>query len=877
MKNTLHSAWFYFTACLVVAVSLFGCRPATVQSIHEWNGAYAGDHLNRLSFPLGGIGAGMFCMDGNGSFSSVSLRSHPDVNNRPFMFAAVSVKGNPGWSRIVEGPVPSHRIYGNTNSGNGGDLFGCPRFTKASFLARFPFGTVTLSDKEMPIEVTVEAWSPFIPGDADHSSLPVAMAEYTLHNHSSQDLETVFSFHAANFMRIELPSEWGGTFVGSDSIMPVDRGFILHQSGLAEHKEYEGSFAVFSDEPDIVTDHCWFRGGWFDSRTLLWKNISESKTVDNPPSSGASGASVYIPAVLGKGKSKTIRIYFAWYVPFSSLRIGSTPDIPEQSCSETGNCKGSANPLCCTKPEPFYKPWYAGRFRSITEVTDYWKRQSGFLRKESKCFSETFFSSTLPGEVLEAVSANLSILKSPTVLRQTDGRLWAWEGCHDQSGCCNGSCTHVWNYAQAIPHLFPQLERTLRETEFLVSQNAEGHQNFRSHLPIRIPDHNFYAAADGQLGGIIKAYREWRISGNTGWLKDLWPAICQSLNYCIAEWDPRETGTLEEPHHNTYDIEFWGPDALCTGFYLGALAAAVEMGNALEADVEKYAMLFSRGKAAMEGKLYNGEYFMQQVMYQNLRTSDPVKLAGISIGTSYSPEALALLREEGPKYQYGNGCLSDGVFGCWLAKVSGLPDILDHTKIKSHLSSVYRYNFKPDLTAHVNPQRAGFAYGAEGGLILCSWPKGDQPTLPFVYSNEVWTGIEYQVASHLMMNNLVNEGLDIVKACRDRYNGIIRNPFNEYECGHWYARALSSYGLLQGLTGIRYDAVDRILLIDSKIGRDFQCFLATESGYGLAGLRRGRPFIEIIRGDIPVVKANVSGQTMEPEITRSENGPAHTL
>ncbi|GAJ11698.1 unnamed protein product, partial [marine sediment metagenome] len=135
---------------------------------------------------------------------------------------------------------------------------------------------------------------------------------------------------------------------------------------------------------------------------------------------------------------------------------------------------------------------------------------------------------------------------------------------------------------------------------------------------------------------------------------------------------------------------------------------------------------------------------------------------------------------------------------------------------------------------------------------LCTWPKGGQPTLPFVYSNEVWTGIEYQVASHLMMKGLVEEGLDIVRACRDRYDGRIRNPFDEYECGHWYARALASYGLLQGLTGIRYDAVDKILFIDSRIGDDFTSFLSTETGFGNVGLDNGKPFVDVKMGKIDI-------------------------
>jgi hypothetical protein len=457
---------------------------------------------------------------------------------------------------------------------------------------------------------------------------------------------------------------------------------------------------------------------------------------------------------------------------------------------------------------------------------------------------------TLPPEVIDAVAANLTILKSPTVMRQADGRLWCWEGCGDNSGCCHGSCTHVWNYAQAIPHLFPSLERTLRETEFGPSQDEKGHQTFRSSLPIRAVVHDFHAAADGQLGGIMRVFREWRISGDLDWLRRLWPKVRASLDYCIETWDPGHKGWLEEPHHNTYDIEFWGPDGMCTSFYLGALQAALLMGKALGEEVPRYAELLAQGARKTETELFDGEYFIQKIEWTNLRAKNPLEVQ--SFGGGYSPEARALLQKEGPKYQYGKGCLSDGVLGSWLAAVCGVGQVLDAKKVASHLKAIHRYNLKKDLTAHANPQRPSYACGAEGGLLLCTWPKGGELSLPFVYSNEVWTGIEYQVASHLMLLGLVKEGLEVVRVARDRYDGRIRNPFNEYECGHWYARAMSSYGLLQGLSGARYDAVEKTLYLEPTIKGDFRSFLATATGYGLVGVKNGKPFIEVRCGEIPV-------------------------
>ncbi|MBN1479087.1 hypothetical protein EH223_15445 [candidate division KSB1 bacterium] len=809
---------------------------------HEFNGPYEETHLSRIAFPLGGLGAGMICLEGTGALSHFSMRHEPDIFNEPFTFAAISIKG--GTARVLEGPVPAWKIFGAPNTGNGagGTSYGLPRCERASFYPRFPFATIKLADADIPLDMEVTGWSPFIPTDADNSSLPVAVLEYTFTNKTNAAIAATFSFSAKNFMRIELPSEWGGRFESGDEIKSFDNGYILHQNAPEDKPHYAGDCAVFVDDVNAIIDHCWFRGGWFDSVTMTWKAIENGGTRERPPCEGASpGASIYVPFQLTSHATKTIRLFFAWYVPQSSIRAGSPPQVDEKSCQ--------SDAACCPQT---YMPWYARRFKDVKDVATYWRMNCDDLKKKSELFRDAFYAMTAPPEVLEAVAANLTILKSPTVMRQHDGRLWAWEGCHDLGGCCYGSCTHVWNYAQAIPHLFPSLERTLRETEFTVSQNEIGHQTFRANLPISPPEHNFHAAVDGQLGGIMKAYREWRIFGDKDWLSQLYPKIKSSMNYCVNTWDPQHKGIIEEPHHNTYDIEFWGPDGMCTSFYLGALTAISKMGAALGDDVQEYEKLLAKGIKFLQAELFNGDYFIQKITTEGLVAKDPIELAKNSWTVDYSPEALELLKLEGPKYQYGNGCISDGVLGFWIAHMCGLGDIIDPQKVQHHLLSVYKYNLKHDLSDHVNPQRPAFATGAEGGLLLCTWPHGDQPSLPFVYSNEVWTGIEYQVASHLILEGFVEEGLDIVRTCRKRYDGQIRNPFNEYECGHWYARALASYGLIQAFSGARYDAVDKILFIRRQKGTDFTSFLSTATGFGTVGMKNDTPFINPVYGYIDV-------------------------
>lgn len=805
-------------------------------------GRLTGAQLDRIAFPLGGIGAGMICIEGAGALTNASFHHGPNIGSEAPIFAAVSVKGT-GFARVLEGPVPGHKRFPSFAAESEAaiqSLWGLPRFRRASFRASFPFAEVCLVDEDSPLDVAITAWSPFEAGEEDDASLPVAGLEYRFVNRTAKPLEAVFSFNAANLM--------AGQKTGR--IRPLAGGFIL-EGALDDRPWTAGAFAVSTDEEMVQVNHAWFRG--FAYRHIVWKDVVDGACYSRPPLSGTSddpapGATLFVPFALAPGEEKSITLRIGWHVPDSNLRLsgGGSPDFDWRARYD------SAPP---GKGEPCYKPWYAGRYADIEALMADWRNRYRALRAASERFRHAFFNSTLPAEVIEAVAANLTILKSPTVLRQVDGRFWAWEGSRDRVGSCEGSCTHVWNYAQALPHLFPRLERTLRETEFGPNQDEEGHQAMRAAMPIRPAPHDFVAAVDGQLGGIMKIYRDWRISGDTGWLRTMWPKVRASLDYCIRTWDPRKRGWIEEPHHNTYDSELWGPDGMCTSIYLGALKAAILIGETLRDDIGEYVRLLVRGRRLLEGELFNGEYFYQKISLDGLAAKYPEDFGKGGFLEKLHPEELAIAGREGPANQYGTGCLSDGVIGAWMAWACGLEAPLDPRKTGSHLDAVHRYNFKTDLTAHANPTyssaRATYALGTEPGLLLCTWPKGGKLSLPFPYATEVWTGVEYQVAAHLIALGRIDKGLGLVRACRERYDGRTRNPFSEAEAGHWYARALASYSLLQACSGARYDAVAKILYLRPAIRGDFRSFLATATGYGTVGIRGGQPFVDVVRGTIP--------------------------
>ena len=832
---------------LLMLTSCTGIHENEQESGHQYNGPYQGEFLSHIAYPLGGMGAGMVCLEGTGALSHVSVYNRPGLYNAPNMFAAIAVRGLEHGVKVLEGPVPDHKKYVLPVAGRGapGTSYGLPRFEYAEFTAHFPFGKITLQDNDIPLDITITGWSPFIPLDPDNSSLPCAALEYSFVNTGENDMEAVFSFNTVNFM-----SRAGC----SNFIRPSPNGFILSNRPPAASPHLQGDFAFFTDDTATLVDHCWFRGvrTTYDALAITWKHIASAVPRVTPPvEQDAPGASLFVPFILKPGEKKTICLMLAWFAPHSDLRYGEEVDHAMESY--------------IPPPEEwdsfYYRPWYSSGFNNIHEVMDYWSSGYEDLKRRSKEFTDAFYSTTLPAEVVEAIAANLTILKSPVVLRQSDGRLSVFEGCDDTKGLGHGSNTHVWNYAQAIPHLFPTLERSLRETEFMLSQDDSGHQTFNSGLPIREVGHEFFPAADGQLGGIMKAYREWRISGDNGWLQKMAPSIKTSLDFCIREWDPRETGALEEPQHNTFDTRFWGPNGLGTSCYLGALKAFTLIGEYLGQDVSRYRILLEKGKNIMENRLFNGEYFCQKTQWEGLNTPSPLSDTGTILTSPYSGEARSLIRKEGPVHQYGNGCLSNGIMGLWLATVCGMDDeIVDVEKVKNHLRAVYKYNFKTSLADEANTQRSTYAMGEEGGLLNCTWPKQDMPSLPFVYSHEVWTGIEYQVASQLMFSSYTDEGCSVVRTCRTRYDGRSRNPFDEYEWGHWYGRALASYSMIQALTGIQYDAVSKTLYIDSRTGNEFDSFFSCQTGWGNIGMKKGRPFVKMVSGHMEIRTCLVSGK-----------------
>ena len=846
---------------------------------------FTGDRATQIALPLGGIGAGCICLNGYGGLQDFSIWNHPSTTALPegfasskAAFAILHIKGAAPVTKLVEGPFPVLKIYDQGLQGQGyhrAGFEGFPRFEKCIFKGEYPFGEAKLNDSSVPLQVTLTAWSPFIPLDDKNSGIPCAILEYTLHNTSSRTVDYEFSYHLSHLA----PGCSGDESASRNTVVP-ERGVFLHNIEKPNAEGYGSACLVAIGEKPRIKG-MWLRSpGWeFDSLSALWREVSTGNFTANDGSNtidtgGRNGCSILLEGALAPGDSRIHSVVISWHFPNCYLGVGGI------AASEFPGTVG-----CRSFPEgtpPLWRPYYTSIWKDAREVALYVDENYATLHARTVAFKQALFSSTLPSYVLDAVSANLAILKSPTVLRLENGDLWGWEGCFPDAGCCHGSCTHVWNYAQAFAHLYPHLERTLRELELGRSMDENGHVTFRSALPEGPVKHDFHAASDGQLGGIMKVFRDWQICGDLDWLRKMYPLAKRSLDYCIRTWDPDHKGGLFEPHHNTYDIEFWGPDGMCGSIYLGALSALTQMARAVgqTEDAEFYDDLAHRCARFMEEQLFNGEYFQQKVQYLGLRNTTFATL--VAQVDEHSSEMQQLLKREGPKYQYGSGCLSDGVIGAWMARFYGIDTPLAQEKIRTSLQTIFKNNFKSDLSQHANAQRPGYAMGHEPGLLLCTWPRGGKPTLPFVYSDEVWTGIEYQVASHLISEGFVKEGLTIVKALRSRYDGRIRNPWNEYECGNYYARAMASYALLGALSGFRYSAAHKTLWFGPQVSvRPFNTFFCTASGFGSIELDGRSLRVQVLEGELQLERLVLNGgtqpRTLDWKTTIRPDSPAVKL
>lgn len=798
-------------------------------------GSWLGADARAAAFPLGGIGTGNVSIGARGELRDWELDYRPAKGARlPFSLFAIDVRGvDDGVATEPVTRVLQSQFREPHEADQGyyaGDLGGLPRLRDSRMRGQYPFVDLEFHDDDLPVQVSLEAFTPFVPLDADASGIPAAVLRYRVTNPTSANLSVSVVGSLANPVGAGEPDIFHfPRFEGHPRNHYRDDGGVRGVSFESDLPETSLAFGSASlTTPDISTT-CkpqWLYGFWQDGAQLFWDDLRDDgrltpeivetlETGDLPDwITRLRVGSLGIHHELAPGEARDFEFRLTWY-------------FPNRPKAWLGNII-----LQDPHADEIVRNHYATRFADAWDVATQLDRDLPVLEALTRAFRDALYGGTLPAEVVDAAGSNLAVIRSLTCFRLADGTFAAWEGSFDAHGSCEGTCTHVWNYAQGLAFLFPELERAARRVEFLQETRDDGRMNFRANTIFDSPQWDFHPAVDGQLGTVVRLYREWRFSGDDEFLREVWPAASRALDFAFDEWDSNGDDVLDSKQHNTYDIEFYGENSLSNSVFFAALHAGAKLAEHL-GDTDKAARWLAaaeRGSARMDELLFNGEYYEQKI--------DDI---------------------DEVRYQYGTGVLSDQLFGQYLAHVTGLGHVLPAAHVQSAIAAVFRHNFRDDLSRHHSVQRT-YAVGHEAGLVLCSWPHGGRPRIPFVYSDEVWTGIEYQVAAHLIFEGLVEEGLTIVRATRARHTGRNRNPWNEVECGNHYARSLASWAVLLAMTGVQYDAVRRTLDFSPPTDGPLATFFSTGSGWGRVVLDDGAITLTLDYGVLTLDRLSVGGR-----------------
>jgi len=816
----------------------------------------------RAAFPLGGIGTGNVSLGARGELRDWELENLPDKGRlNPFTFFAIHVAPTDGEpvTRVLEA---QHTGRHDWDAGYGFDrLAGLPRLAGATLHGEYPVVDIDFDDDVLPVDVSLRAFTPLVPLDPDASGIPAAVLRYRVTNPGSTSVAVTIAgslSHTAGRgeglfgMRAQQTVRW------REEVDEDGRGVRGLDFGirLPEDDPGYGTLSLTTTDADTTAKPQWVTGFWPDGPRLFWDDFRDDGLLEPEPRLTLEDRPRGLFAELDDGvpRADVVVGEEELFEKLPRLRTGSLGIVhtlaPGGSrdfefvlaWSFPNRRRGWGGHIVFADPhiDEVVTNHYATLWPDAWSAASHLHRELPALEAATLAFVEALYGGSLDPVIADAVGANIAasrsttcfVVESPTP-ELGDGPVFAaWEGSFDHGGSCEGTCTHVWSYAQSVAWLFPSLERSARRVEFLLETDADGAQKFRSNRVFGGPSWFMGPAVDGQLGTFLRLHREWRFSGDDDFLRELWPAAARTLDHAVRTWDRDGDGLLDGELHNTYDIEFHGIDPLANGLFVAALRAGARMAAHL-GESERTADWLERAERAsraMDAVLWNGEYYRQVI--------DDV---------------------DAHRYQYGEGVLSDQLLGQFHAFVNGLGPILPPEHVRSALAAIMAHNFRADLTTHESTQRV-YALGDEGGLLLASWPRGGRPAIPFVYSDEVWTGVEHQVAASLVYTGLVDDALRLERTLRSRYDGTARNPWNEIECGNHYARSLSSWGLLLAFSGVQWDAPTRTLSFDPVA--DGRYLFTTDRAWGHVEVRGDDITLHLDGGALELDRLVLRGRTV---------------
>jgi uncharacterized protein (DUF608 family) len=833
----------------LVIVLQFVCVIAFGQSkTNDWPvlKTYDQAHIQKIKMPVGGIGTGTVSLTGRGSLEDWEIMNRPAKGFNPTLenWGPVKVKG-PFFAIYMEDEQGHKQTrlleslqdesYDEGALGATSNNHGLPRFNKASFKAAYPFGQVFLSDDNLPVEVVVGAYNPLIPGNIDDSSVPMVVLNYKVKNTSNKNISISLSGTIQNFIGFD--GNRGKAIKNLNTVREEEgvKGIHYSTNGVDPESEQWGTMSFVSLNKGTTTYRtAWQKktSRWDKKRLDFWDDFSEDGLLEKRENKEANApmGSIAVKNTLKPGEEKNFRFLISWHFP--NRQTWDKPGFQKYIKATVGN---------------YYTTKYTDSWDVITKTFP----RLNELENSTKTFVNSIVDSDIPKEVKESSLFNLAHLRTQLAFRIKTGQLLGWEGLFDDRGSCFGSCTHVWNYEQTTAFLFGELAKTMREVEYKYATDDEGLMSFRVYLPLEQGQKWGKAAADGQMGSIMKFYREWQLSGDDVFLKAHWPKVKKTLEFCWIPggWDANKDGVMEGSQHNTMDVEYFGPNPQMGFWYLGALKASERIANYLGDNqfAKTCNSLYTKGSQWMDENLFNGKYYEQHIQ-------PPMSVDNVAPSLIGATSGIKATDLTSPDFQLGNGVLVDQLVGQFFAHLVGLGYLADEDNIKTTLESIMKYNYVENMANHTNFHRS-YALGNESALLMASYPE-ERPKKPFPYYTEVMTGFEYTAAIGMLQEGLTEEGLLCIRNIRDRYDGRKRSPFDEAEAGHHYARSMVAWAGILAATEFQYSAVEKSMTFTSKPGK---YFWSNGYSYGTCEVKNSEAKLTVISGELTLNRFSLKG------------------
>ena len=766
------------------------------------NGLSANDQLDYIGMPVGGICTGQVYLGGDGQLW------YWDVFNIKRI-----IPGRPG-DKFYLNPMTQDRRFEQgfaLRINNARTPIVKPLrkggFHDITFTGEYPIGKVSYREDNLPIEVDLEAYSPFIPTNHEASGLPAVVLEYTIKNKG----ETAFDLELIGWLQ-NMSNYWTAKgYSGEHENQVVRNGDAIQ---LVASSEGVSDLTELPDYGNMTLTLLEGNNSWATPKTIsdIDYNLAEVSASDSLMAKKQLGETltgvIGKPITLQPNEEKVVTFILSWYFPNLNRK--------ESGLHHLVNKKN-------------LRQYYSKVFSSSADVANYMIANQENLLGITKQWNEVWYDSSLPKWFLDRTFINTSTLATTACYRfddltdnpENEGRFYAMEGVY----LGRGTCTHVFHYEQALGRVFPGLARQLREqVDYGLSFKENGIIGYRGEFSKEGHQDGSGYAVDGQAGTILRTYREHTMSKDNAFLQANWPKIRKSIEFMI-EHDKGQNGhadgILEGAQYNTLDRVWFGQIAWLSSMYNAALWAGKQMAEDIgdKNFAKQCNRIALKGREQITRRLFNGEFFINILDSEN----------------SKSPNSNV-------------GCHIDQILGQAWAEQAGLPRVVPEKETKSALSAIFKYNYKPDIgdylaTAKIKPVRY-YALPGESGTVMCSFPNGGEDLAPGLvrtdweklvvgYFSECMTGFTYQAAANMIAEGMVAEGLTLIKAIHDRYDPAKRNPYNEVEYGNHYTRAMASYGAFIAASGFQYHGPKGWIGFDPKIQPEsFRSVFITAEGWG---------------------------------------------